>query len=858
MSPAANEDPDRTSSSSMRERRFKLSRACDRCRRRRIRCDEGNPCQQCHSASAACTFEEPGKRTHPHKSKRTATLEDRMHHLETLVKAIPPAVFAAIPGANGSPVDPGSSSPLNSAAQPLQFGAPPPSLHVFPLVNPSTHFTTPPAKNAPRHDSPSATFPNLLEQSYPEFQQPTDHFAEERNRSSLSASYLYFDDEGYTRWQGETSGLPLLDLLVERQNPTSEPLDGDTSGSHKPNQATIDPKWFPDRTAKRTDINPETVWRLITSYIVPELMDSLVQCYLSTSYYILPFLHVPSFLEDYGNPQKWGEPGFGAFIVAICCLASRHMDDPRVRADPDDGISAGKQWFDLFVRLRTLPIADCPTLYTIQADLIAGVYAVGLGRLSKAAALLSESVTVCIDAGLHRSADGYGCFDPIEDEVRKRTFWCVYIWDKQLCAHFGRPPMIRLRDCDVGEPSIADDEYITHDEIRPQPAGTESRMSAFVCALRVVIVLESIVDVPPSTHYGDTSPFLRRAASVLAGVKRYNELHDEEMLLDEIHRSIPSHWLHTSETLASGDVIRITQAERLHCAEQYVRLLIYRHRFSEIIAERTWNGIADGVQSEKERDAMTNAQSCALKIVSAHLHIATKGLMTYYGVHVIHQLTQAGRTLMAILLNCKSDTMQHLIPESLDALRSCVGLLKRFSGRYVCGARSGDLLEEFCRITAIPLQPVPRPMNGAPDDKCRPPWIRPIRKKTPRANDSPASQNDSPEGYTPPEFFAETPSAHPGSPSVPSQQYPLNGHGQPSQPYMDAVGSAGDGGDPGMYLSPEVLSFFDNNPDVSSLFPLDFMPQPQAHLPGQANGGGIGGPVYAPSAYKKINGVLAP
>ncbi|KAJ7209424.1 hypothetical protein C8J57DRAFT_359462 [Mycena rebaudengoi] len=63
----------------LKERRFKLSRACDRCRRRRIKCDEGHPCQACLAASSSCTFEEPGKRTHPHKSKCTATLEDRMH-----------------------------------------------------------------------------------------------------------------------------------------------------------------------------------------------------------------------------------------------------------------------------------------------------------------------------------------------------------------------------------------------------------------------------------------------------------------------------------------------------------------------------------------------------------------------------------------------------------------------------------------------------------------------------------------------------------------------------------------------------------------------------------------------------------
>lgn len=90
---------------------------------------------------------------------------------------------------------------------------------------------------------------------------------------SLASSYLYFDDEGYTRWQGETSGLPILDLLVERHavvkpdpdRPNGQPtLNGQNGESFN---------WFPDRQARRTETNPEHIWKLITSFIVPELMD---------------------------------------------------------------------------------------------------------------------------------------------------------------------------------------------------------------------------------------------------------------------------------------------------------------------------------------------------------------------------------------------------------------------------------------------------------------------------------------------------------------------------------------------------------------------------------------------------------
>ncbi|KAF5370920.1 hypothetical protein D9615_009818 [Tricholomella constricta] len=833
-----------SSSSILKERRFKLSRACDRCRRRRIKCDEGHPCQACLTANSSCTFEEPGKRTHPHKSKRTATLEDRMHHLETLIQAIPPAVFAAggilPPMSGGQSSTESAASPVQPFIYPSQFpsGVPPPSLHVFPLTNPSTHFT---------HDSSSSMdekrhgFGSLLD---PKNQMSPDQLAEDASHMSLTASYLYFDDEGYTRWQGETSGLPVLDLLVERHAPASNREEStppfDNSHSSKVQNAT---EWFPDRTPHRTDVNPQTLWRLITSYIVPELMDSLVQCYLSTSYYILPFLHVPTFLSDYGNPEKWGEPGFAAFIVSICCLASRHIDDPRVRANPGEGITAGTHWFELLGRLRTLPIADRPTLYNIQADLIAAVYAVGLGKLSKAAALLAEAVTMCIDAGLHRCADSYDLFDPIEDEVRKRTFWCVYIWDKQLSAHFGRPPMMRLRDCDVSEPAPVDDEFITRDGLGTPPPGTDSRLSAFICSLRIMVALESVLDVPPARSFNDSSSFLLRATQVLSGSRRFRDMREEEALLDEIHRRIPPYWSHSAETMASEDTIRLTQAGRLHCAEHFVRLLIYRHRFSELMAERTSGG-SEELPGEQEKAALVAAQNSALHIITTHLHIAKKGLMTYYGVHVIHQLTQAGRTLVAILLSCKTEELQHLIPPGLDALRSCVGLLRRFSGRYVCGLRSGDLMEEFCRLTQIPLETTRR--ETAPSSN-RPPWIRPVRKKAPSAprstnsTDSPPPQHSSPESFSPSEFFAETPkngqlfastsmasSTSSAGQANPPQSFPSGN--QPQPPFMDTSGMGMDmiREDTQMYMSPtDMMALFDDGVDVQHLFSGGFMPQAQ-------------------------------
>jgi hypothetical protein len=242
-----------------------------------------------------------------------------MHHLESLIQAIPPAVFAAtgLPQPNGgstlfnpSPlidVQPlSASSPTSSSGtglsglggyQTFPQGIPPPSLHVFPLTNPSNHFQGIAGPDTGRRsNSPTTTFNSLMgiagttsAMHHHHHQQYTpNQMAEETARMSLSAPYLYFDDEGYTRWQGEASGLPLLDLLLEQrstwkssssdttdsQSGASPPSGSDaTTGSPAANETSLNPNPLNGRIWKRANINPQELWRFITNTIPPDLMD---------------------------------------------------------------------------------------------------------------------------------------------------------------------------------------------------------------------------------------------------------------------------------------------------------------------------------------------------------------------------------------------------------------------------------------------------------------------------------------------------------------------------------------------------------------------------------------------------------
>jgi len=95
---------------------------------------------------------------------------------------------------------------------------------------------------------------------------------------------------------------------------------------------------------------------------------------------------------------------------------------------------------------------------------------------------LGNAVRVAQDLGLHSEC---GAWPFVEGEMRRRTWWTLYILDRTLALELGRPTLIDDADCDVSLPASVDDHFI-HDGGMLVPNGAEPLTHSLLAIIHVV------------------------------------------------------------------------------------------------------------------------------------------------------------------------------------------------------------------------------------------------------------------------------------------------------------------------------------------------------------------------------------
>ena len=152
-----------------------------------------------------------------------------------------------------------------------------------------------------------------------------------------------------------------------------------------------------------------------------------------------------------------------------------------------------------------MDVTDCRDLTSLQTLLMMILFLQSSSRLSTCYSNLGIALRSAIRMGLHRNVQNH--FNPVEQEVRKRIFWCVIKLDIYVGALLGLPKMLADEDIDQEYPLEVDDDYITTENILPMPPDKPSLMAAFNAHTRVVELLGKTVKYiyPIKGNRGKTS-----------------------------------------------------------------------------------------------------------------------------------------------------------------------------------------------------------------------------------------------------------------------------------------------------------------------------------------------------------------
>ncbi|KAK8869739.1 hypothetical protein IAR55_000307 [Kwoniella newhampshirensis] len=509
-------------------KRRKIQRACDVCRRKKIKCDgpmnslSTSKCAHCQEYNLDCTYVEAAKRRGPPKGYLD-TLEQRCGRLERMLQQLNPSIVLneyVGPPPNRDDFDLTSyrevlrslQIPAYPAVKPL---APNILAHHSTVVSPSTTPATIVAEETP---SPSlkvlgAAPWRAYEKDPSRPPEPDDTDQEAAMHLSLATTMTKLDvRDAHWRYHGKASGAHLMRTFHELkyEDPNSTRFVDGINTNKRPAYWQV-PEW--EVVIANEGLHPLD-WSIWPD---PGLDIELIDAYFDHVNLHLPLLNRIWFKRQY-NSRLWkNNHGFARVCLMVFANGARFVDDPRIlwptdlsmtpegserlKTDKDGTLRYSAGWHFVRALLRMgRSIMHGPNLYEFQTQVLVCQFLQGSAIPHLMWILSGIGLRSAQELGIHVRATLMHA-DPIERALYNRAFWCLYHIDRVNCAAIGRSVAIQDTDFDADYPIDVDDEYWDtgdpqRDFKRPEGAGV-----SLIAAFTQMLKLDHIIGAALRTIY---------------------------------------------------------------------------------------------------------------------------------------------------------------------------------------------------------------------------------------------------------------------------------------------------------------------------------------------------------------------
>ncbi|AEO62773.1 uncharacterized protein THITE_57956 [Thermothielavioides terrestris NRRL 8126] len=413
-------------------KRRRIARACDMCRKKKIKCDGKLPaCTHCTNYKTECVFTQVEKKRNPPKgAKYIEGLENRLGRMEHLLR-LSGLLSEDDDGATDLGTLEKKLAEKHQQSRQASQAASDPTSPSHPASGPDASGSTPhsslatpePAKDGEKRRSAT-----------PEKEHQDDEQEEVAELSEMMCS-LVTNNYGETRYIGSSSGFSIFSPKGIQW--VNEKM-GDTSFQQMISDVSIDDhKWTAWKPDVFGDLFRRTIFRELPPK--PEALSLLVD-YFENFNCMFPLFHQPTFMHlverQYSNDPYTGSGWWASLNVALAIAHRLRVMSNLVPQEEDE-----KAWgymknaMAVFSEL-TMRNTD---LLSVQGLLGMALFLQGTPNPQPSSLLIATAIRLSHSIGLHKRGTGFN-LNPIEIEQRKRVFWIAYMLDKDLCLRSGRPP----------------------------------------------------------------------------------------------------------------------------------------------------------------------------------------------------------------------------------------------------------------------------------------------------------------------------------------------------------------------------------------------------------------------------------
>ncbi|KAL3419637.1 fungal specific transcription factor [Phlyctema vagabunda] len=696
------------------QKRRRVTRACDECRRKKIKCCGKQPCTHCTVYSYDCTYDQPSNRRRNPAPQYIEALETRLQRAESLLRTVLPTVDLNDPN-----IDVAIQQRRQAVGVQEMQQQPPPAPPQGPPPTSAPHA----GLHVPATDDPDAKLRSMIE----------------------TTGQLDLDERGHWDFHGGSSGAIFLKRMREQfgsllgTEPTMPFLP------RPPRPAAITP--FLD-SPKSISVESPMDSGLPNTIDLPSRDQARTLCTnaLNCACSLLRFVHQPTFYEVFDriydvSPDNYGdeENRFLPLLYVVLALGCMFTTEPGEEDEPvhaiyKNSIEQGLKYFR--AARQMMDITDCREITSLQAVLFMIMFLQSSANLSTCYSYIGIALRSALRMGLHRNLPGN--FSPIERETRKRVFYIIRKMDTYVSALLGFPQMLDNDDIDQELPLEVDDEYITKDAVLPMPPGRISIYAAANAHTRLMVILSKVIkDIYPIKGLEQSLHGGNKASYVISHAK----ITDIEQELAEWLDKLPMA-LRPGDEGTPESFLRVQQLLRL--AYAHVQMMLYRP-FLHYVSHKTSVG---RIPDDRSYACAAACVSVARNIVHITAEMKRRGLLigaywftmytTFFSIlsllyFVLENPDGAGSAEMLQDANAGKDALEGLAKRSMAADRCAIalrGLFEQLPDRLKNSHTTPTITKKKRSAPSSSVSLGARPKRSSPDLKTEPGFGPPMRATT--------------------------------------------------------------------------------------------------------------------------------